>query len=84
MIKRQIQKDSLLMCPECKKTDYAIVWDENTKDTCISRELRRNYISLIGKRGTQRESKLQYKCPKCNKFVHGWKLRVIKSIEDRQ
>ena len=82
MAGRFVKKDSLLLCPECKKTDYAIVWDENTRDTCISRELRRNYTSLIGKRGIQRESKLHYKCPKCSKFVHGWKLKIIKNIDE--
>ena len=43
-----VKNDSILICPECKKQDYAIVWDENTKAECISRELRRAYKSIIG------------------------------------
>ena len=71
-----VKNDSILICPECKKQDYAIVWDENTKAECISRELRRAYKSIIGVKKPKRESKLNYKCPHCNRFVPAWKIKL--------
>ena len=79
MAGKVVKKDSLILCPECKKSDYAVVWDENTKETCYSRELRRAYIPLIGSRGIKRETRLHYKCPHCNKFINGWKLIILSS-----
>lgn len=74
-----IQKDTVLMCPQCKKSDYAIIWDEATKEMCTSRQLRRAYKSLIGMRRITRETTLHYRCPHCNRFIEGWKIAILKN-----
>lgn len=73
---RTIKKDSILVCTECKKEDYAIVWDELTKQECYTRELRRAFVSVIGTKGIRAGTKYNYKCPHCGRFILGSKINV--------
>jgi endogenous inhibitor of DNA gyrase (YacG/DUF329 family) len=76
MYERRVAADTVLVCPECKKEDYAIVWDEATKGECYTRDLRRAYVSVIGVRGVRMGTKFNYKCPHCGRFVRGSRIRI--------
>ena len=81
MADRQVSKDTLVLCPECKKEDYAIVWDEATRGECYTRELRRAYVSIIGNKGVKLGTKYNYKCPNCSRFIRGSRLKFRESEE---
>ncbi len=70
----------VIVCPRCKKGSRLIEWDSITHSACVTREMRRAYITLEDDRAYNKGTKNMYKCPKCAEFSRGSLLRVYTNI----
>lgn len=82
-MKRVIEDTDELKCPSCLTSKQASVWDEDTKGKCLTRQQRRDYVSICEKRTTFKATEIYYYCKKCDQWILGHilhKNKVIKTV----
>ena len=75
--------NSIVRCPWCMGENTLQNWEDTTKAECTSRETRRAYRSLTNESVWKKESKNFYKCPNCNQWSRGNKLKIIRPSDKR-
>lgn len=71
-----ISDDLNVICPWCGDDSTLKEWNDSSFEECLSRETRRSFVKLNEERVWKKESKNFYKCPCCNKWSRGNKLKI--------
>ena len=66
----------VIICPRCNKASRLIEWDSVTHSECITREMRRAFVSLEETKAYVKGTANMYKCPRCAEYSRGDKLKV--------
>ena len=77
-----IDKNIDIECGWCQQASRAEEWEENTYKECITREMRRAYTSIYKEKAFKRKTEAFYKCPKCNKWIRGSKLKIVNTEDE--
>lgn len=72
-----------VMCPWCRVVSKLSVWDDVTFSECINREMKRSYMSLRDTNAWKHGSNHFYKCPSCEQWSRGSKLKIVHT-EDKE
>ena len=78
-----VPKTASVRCPWCYIENTLEKWDETSFAECISREKRRAFRSLSNESVWKKESKNFYKCPNCNQWSRGNKLKIVNSNDKK-
>lgn len=70
-----------LECIRCGKKSSLSAWNKKTREQCFTREQLRDYIQLYDTRAFKKETEVCYMCPRCGKWVEGYKLDPTASDE---
>lgn len=73
------EKDVEVRCPICGKLSKIQAWNNNSKVCCATQEMKDDYMELFDSRGFT--SGYYYKCPSCQMWSSGDKLKIKKDKE---
>lgn len=64
-MKLRLRENQEVICPGCKAESTLREWDDTTKEACVTREMRRDFRSILECRNWGRGITRYYMCPKC-------------------
>lgn len=78
-----ISKDEHIRCPWCNEVSTAQEWEDNTYSSCVNREMKRAYKSVMDEATYKKKANTFYKCPKCSRWSRGCQLAIV-DTEDKK
>ena len=73
---KEIPIDCSVICPWCLTSNTIECWNNTSYSSCVTREQRRSFKNLTNPKVWGNESKHFFKCPNCNRWIRGNKLRI--------
>lgn len=77
-----LSKDLKVKCPRCDAVSNITDWDDFSYSECLTRQMRRAYMSLLSEKAFNPQSDYAYECPKCRNWVRGSQL-IIESDDPK-